>query len=65
MERNYTLELNGTWTVFQECNNSRIQFNARCGSSGSWTTDMSSSAMCDITSTQGKPETTSIRGESE
>ena len=40
MERNYILDLNGTWTVFQECNNSRIQFDTRCGSSGSWTTGM-------------------------
>ena len=40
MERNYTLDLNGTWTVFQECTNSRIKFDTRCGSSGSWTTDM-------------------------
>ena len=40
MERNYIVDLNGTWTVFQECNNSRIQFDTRCGSSGSWTSDM-------------------------
>ena len=40
MERKYILDLNGTWTVFQECKNSRIQFDTRCGSCGSWTTDM-------------------------
>ena len=40
MERKYRLDLNGNWTVFQECTNSRIQFDTRCGSSGSWTTDM-------------------------
>ena len=65
MERNYTLDLNGTWTVFQECTNSRILFDTRCGSSGNWTTDMRCPAMSDKTSTQGKPETTRTRGESE
>ena len=45
MERKYTLDLNGTWTVFQECKNSRIQFDTRCGSSGNWTTDMRCPAM--------------------
>ena len=40
MERKYILDLNGIWTVFQECTNSRIQFHTQCGSSGSWTTDM-------------------------
>ena len=65
MERNYTLDLNGTWTVFQECSNSRIQFYTRCGSSGNWTTDMRCPAMSATTSTQGENEKTSTRGESE
>ena len=65
MERKYTLDLNGTWTVFQECSNSRIQFDTRCGSSGSWTTDMRCPTMSDTTSTQGEPETTTTRGESD
>ena len=39
-EREYILDLNGTWTVFQECTTSIIQFNTGCGSNGSWTTDM-------------------------
>ena len=65
MERNYTLYQNGTWTVFQECTNSRIQFNTRCGSSGSWTTDMKCLGMSDTTSTQGEPETNSTQGEPE
>ena len=65
MERKYTLDMNGTWTVFQECTNSRIQFYTRCGSSGTWTTDMRCPAMSDTTSTQGKPETTSTQGKQE
>ena len=65
MERNYTLHVNGTWTVFEECTNSRIQFYTRCGLSGSWTTDMRCPAMSDTTSTQGELESTSTIGESE
>ena len=65
MERKYILDLNGTWTVFQECSNSTIQFYTRCGSSRSWTTDMRCPAMSDTTSTQGEPETTSTQGEPE
>ena len=70
MERTYTLDLNGTWTVFQECTNSRLQFNTRCGSNGSWTTDMRCPKMGNnhLTSTRdqhdsGQRETTSSRGE--
>ena len=65
MERNYTLDLYGNWTVFQECTNSRIQFDTRCGSSGNWTTNMRCPAINDTTSTQGEPETTTTQGESE
>ena len=40
MERKYILDQNGNSTVFQEYTNSIIQFDTRCGSSGSWTTDV-------------------------
>ena len=66
MERNYTLDLYETWTVFQECNNSRIQFDTTCGSSGSWTTDMrcpTMSADNHITSTGGEENIISTKGE--
>ena len=65
MERNYTLDLNGSWTVFQECTNSRIQFDTTCGSSGNWTTDIRCPTMSSTTSTHGEPESTSTRVESE
>ena len=67
MERKYTLYLNGTWTILQECNNSIVQFHTRCGSSGSWTIDMRCPTMSEdnhITSTGGEYENiTSTKGE--
>ena len=75
MKRKHTLDQYGTWTIFQLCTDSIIQFDARCGSSRSCTTDMLRPAISinatspqgelETTSTQGKPETTSTQGEPE
>ena len=64
MERKHTLDQYGTWTIFQLCIDSIIQFDARCGLSRSCTTDMLCPAMSvNATSTQGEHETTSTQGE--